>query len=95
VVKGSIVDFMVDLETGEVDFCEVRDTGAVFIPNTKAHGFLTLEPNTIVVYMVEGNYNPQSEHSIVWSDNPKVSEVIKSYIGDHELTISEKDKLGK
>jgi dTDP-4-dehydrorhamnose 3,5-epimerase-like enzyme len=45
--------------------------------------------------MVEGNYNPQSEHSIVWSDNPKVSEVIKSYIGDHELTISEKDKLGK
>ncbi len=95
VVKGSIVDFMVDLETGEVDFCEVKDTGAVFIPNTKAHGFLTLEPNTIVVYMVEGNYNPQSEHSIVWSDNPKVSEVIKSYIGDHELTISEKDKLGK
>ena len=44
------------METGEVDFCEVKDTGAVFIPNTKAHGFLTLEPNTIVVYMVEGEY---------------------------------------
>jgi dTDP-4-dehydrorhamnose 3,5-epimerase len=83
------------LESGEVNFCEVNDTGAVFIPNTKAHGFLTLEPNTIVVYMVEGQYNPQSEHSIVWSENPKVLEIIKSYIGDHELTISEKDKLGK
>jgi dTDP-4-dehydrorhamnose 3,5-epimerase-like enzyme len=45
--------------------------------------------------MVEGEYNPQSEHSIVWSDNTKVSEVIKSYIGNNKLTISEKDKLGK
>ena len=60
VIKGSIVDFMVDLKTGEVDFCEVNDSGAVYIPDTKAHGFLTLEPNTIVVYMVEGEYNPDT-----------------------------------
>ena len=95
VIKGSIVDFMVDLKTCEVDFCEVNDSGAVYIPDTKAHGFLTLEPNTIVVYMVEGEYNPDSEHSIVWSNNEEVSKIIKNYVGLHPLTISEKDAIGK
>ena len=95
VVKGSIIDFMVDLETGEVDFCEVNENNAVYIPSEMAHGFLTLEPNTVVVYLVEGEYNPKSEHSLVWSKNPKVLEIVKQFAGDNEITVSEKDSKGK
>ena len=95
VVQGSIVDFMVDLETGETDYITLHDSDAVLIPNNKAHGFLTLEPNTIVVYLVEGEYNPESEHSIVWNTNETVKEVVNNFRQQHPLTISEKDSLGK
>ena len=95
VVQGSIIDFMVDLETGETDYCEVNENEAVYIPNNMAHGFLTLEPNTIVVYMVEGDYNPESEHSLRWFENPTVSNVVFERSGVNRITISEKDKQGK
>jgi dTDP-4-dehydrorhamnose 3,5-epimerase len=95
VVQGSIVDFTVDLNTGETDYAVLSDSEAVLIQNDKAHGFLTLEPNTIVVYLVEGEYNPESEHSIVWTTNEIVKEVVVNFAGLHPITISEKDATGK
>lgn len=94
VVQGAIVDFMVDLKTGKTEHIVLQDSDAVLIPNDKAHGFLTLTPNTIVVYMVEGEYNPESEHSIVWHTNEEVKEIVNNF-RMHPLTISEKDALGK
>ena len=58
---------MVDLKTFEVEYSSVYDNEAVLIPNDKAHGFLTLEPNTIVVYLVDNIYSPEFEKSIVWN----------------------------
>jgi dTDP-4-dehydrorhamnose 3,5-epimerase-like enzyme len=95
VVQGSIVDFAVDLETGDTEYIVLHDTDSVLIPNNKAHGFLTLEPNTIVVYLDEGDYNPEEEHSIVWSTNEVVKEVVVNFAGLHPITISHKDSIGK
>jgi dTDP-4-dehydrorhamnose 3,5-epimerase len=95
VVQGSIVDFSVDLETGDTEYIVLHDTDSVLIPNNKAHGFLTLEPNTIVVYLVEGDYNPEEEHSIVWTTNPEVNKIVKYYAGENPITISLKDSTGK
>jgi dTDP-4-dehydrorhamnose 3,5-epimerase len=95
VVQGSIVDFMVDLENGITEYIVLYDSDSVLIPNDKAHGFLTLEPNTIVDYLVEGEYNPESEHSIVWTTNPLVNAVVNYFRGNHPLVISEKDEIGK
>lgn len=95
VIRGSITDFIYDLKTGEVDYIKVDENSAVLIPDTKAHGFLTLEPETIVVYLVDGEYNPNSEHSIVWNQIPQIKNEILSIIGDSELIISEKDSKGK
>ena len=95
VIQGSIVDFVVDLKTGDAEFLAMGSDDAVLIPNDKAHGFLTLEPNTIVAYLVEGEYSPESEHSIVWTDNEKVKEVVNFFRKGNPLTISEKDLLGK
>lgn len=95
VIQGSIVDFAVDLKTGDAEFLAMGSDDAVLIPNDKAHGFLTLEPNTIVAYLVEGEYNPESEHSIVWTNNEKVKEVVNFFRKGNSLTISEKDLLGK
>jgi dTDP-4-dehydrorhamnose 3,5-epimerase len=95
VVKGSIIDFIYDLKTNEVDYIKVDENSAVLVDNTKAHGFITLEPETIVAYLVEGEYNPNSEHSIVWSTIPEIESEIYKIIGDSELIISEKDSKGK
>jgi dTDP-4-dehydrorhamnose 3,5-epimerase-like enzyme len=59
-----------------------------------AHGFLTLEDDTIVTYMVKGEYNPESEHSIVWHTIDELKQVIESNI-EGELIISHKDNEGK
>jgi dTDP-4-dehydrorhamnose 3,5-epimerase len=96
VVRGKIVDFMLDLETQEVDFAILDSDKAVLIPNNKAHGFLTLEPNTLVVYMIDDVYNQQCEKSIVWNKVPKVKEVVEAYVENFDnFVISDKDAIGK
>lgn len=95
VVHGSIIDFTIDLNTNKLGYIELGVNDAVYIPSDKAHGFLTLEPNTIVAYLVNGEYNPNSEHSIVWSSHEELNDLITKTIVDHKLTISEKDALGK
>lgn len=95
VIQGVIIDFMLDLKTNKLDFAMISSNEAVLIPSDKAHGFLTFEPNTIVAYLVEGEYNPQSEHSIVWDSVPELKSLIENVIGDSQITISDKDKNGK
>ena len=67
----------------------------LYIPNTYAHGYLTLEPNTIVAYLVKGKYNPDSEHSIIWKTIPKVKNIVDDYLQGYQIWISDKDRLGK
>ena len=95
VVQGKILDIWVDLKTEEVFTFELDDSEILFIPNNYAHGYLTLEPNTIVTYLVKGKYNPDSEHSIVWNTIPKVKNIIDDYLQGSEVCISDKDRIGK
>jgi dTDP-4-dehydrorhamnose 3,5-epimerase len=95
VIQGSIVDFSVDIETLQGESMVVNENEAVLIPAGKAHGYLTLEPNTIVAYLVRGKYRPESEHSIVWTQSPEVKRIVESYARKTPLIISEKDENGK
>ena len=95
VVQGKIIDFAYNLDTQRLDYTVLGTDDAVLLDNSVAHGFLTLEPNTIVAYLVAGKYNPDSEHSIVWNTIPALKEVIDKYVDKHPLTISEKDAVGK
>ena len=60
----------------------------MLIPRGFAHGFCSLEDNTLISYKVDNFYNKESESGIIWSDpdlNIKWPE-----FGNYE--ISEKDK---
>jgi dTDP-4-dehydrorhamnose 3,5-epimerase len=62
----------------------------LWIPPGFAHGFLTLENNTIFSYKCTNVYNKASEDCILWNDstlsiNWKINDPI----------LSEKDKIGK
>ena len=95
VIEGKILDIWVDLKTKEVKTFELNNDEMLFIPNNYAHGYLTLEPNTIVTYLVKGKYNPDSEHSIVWQTIPKVKNIIDSHLKGCTVWISDKDRVGK
>jgi dTDP-4-dehydrorhamnose 3,5-epimerase len=95
VIQGEILDIALDLVTGDVEYVHLTSNDAVIISETKAHGFLTLEPNTIVSYLVEGKYNPETEHSIPWWKNSEIFEIIMRYSENKPIVISEKDSIGK
>jgi dTDP-4-dehydrorhamnose 3,5-epimerase len=95
VVKGSIIDFMLNLDTNELNYFTLGSNEAILVPHNMAHGFLTLEDDTIVTYMVKGEYNPNSEHSIVWNTIDEVKIVILDSLHGSNLIISDKDNEGK
>ena len=96
VIQGTVIDILYNLETNETKFYTLtKDSEPLVIGKEFAHGYLTLEPNTIFTYAVEGDYNPESEHSIVWKDIREVFELISTLVPINELVISDKDKNGK
>jgi len=99
VIRGSIIDFCVDLrpETfGNVYQFVLGPGQGVFVPNYFAHGFLTLKSGTIVNYLVDNDYNKESEICIKWDSVPDVKETITKYITgwDLKMVISHKDEEG-
>ena len=95
VLSGAIFDVAVDIRPGSPTFgrwCAETiasgDLQQVFIPRGFAHGFMTLEPDTIVAYKVDGPYSPAHEGGIRW-DDPALAIPWPRIAG--EVSISPKD----
>lgn len=95
-VSGSIKDVILDIRPASQTFgnwIEVElngDSGkAVFISEGLGHGFIALEDNTAVAYLVSTPFSPSDEFDI----NPLDKEIgINWGMNLSELKISEKDK---
>lgn len=102
VISGKVLDFVVQTNSLKSDFgkiytFEVDDNHAVIVPRGYAHGILTLEPNTVIQYLVDNKYSPENERSLLWHTVPGLYDEIVSRIDDFSeknLTISEKDQKG-
>ncbi|MBV6485136.1 MAG: dTDP-4-dehydrorhamnose 3,5-epimerase [Flavobacteriales bacterium] len=94
VIKGSVLDVAVDIRKKSstygkhmvVELSEYNKT-MFYIPPGFAHGFLTLEDNTLFSYKCTNNYNKESEGSILWCDKD-----LKIDWGISNPILSEKDK---
>ena len=91
VIKGSVLDVAVDLRKNSPTYgkhvsviLSEQNNKSFFIPKGFAHGFLSLEDNTVFNYKCSDYYNKESEGSLLWNDedlkidwqidNPLVSE---------------------
>ncbi|AWK90180.1 dTDP-4-dehydrorhamnose 3,5-epimerase [Azospirillum thermophilum] len=75
VLRGRILDVVVDIRRGSATFgqhvaVELSADGLeqLFVPVGFAHGFCTLEPDTIVAYKVDAFYSPECERAVRWND---------------------------
>ena len=93
VIKGKIMDYIVDLRTESPDFMklqefELNEQNCLFVPREFAHGFLTLEDNTIVQYLVDNDYSKENEMTLFWNEIPELNLKLQNL----NLILSEKDK---
>ncbi len=75
VSRGSILDVAVDIRRGSPTFgrhvsavVSAAEWNQIFVPIGFAHGFVTLEPNTEVLYKTTEFYAPEHDRGILWSD---------------------------
>lgn len=95
VLRGSIFDVAIDIRRGSPSYgrwCAATLTaeGAeqLFVPRGFAHAFCSLEPNTEVVYKVDGYYSAASDAGIIWND-PDIG--IEWPIAPSDAVLSAKD----
>jgi len=103
VISGKILDFVVDMRAvsedyNKVFFFEMNEGDELYVPRYFAHGFLTTQENSVVQYLVDNDYNPESEGVKVWKNYPEVVDRIKKigvFIDDEIIVIADKDLIEK
>jgi dTDP-4-dehydrorhamnose 3,5-epimerase len=105
VITGTIIDFIVDIREDSPEYMNLlyypmTPGDELLVPRGFAHGFITTSPNTIVQYLVDNDYSPESEGSIYWKEVDGLYGILNSYVLFTELTddiivISDKDYITK
>jgi dTDP-4-dehydrorhamnose 3,5-epimerase len=97
VIRGSVIDVAVDIRPDSPTYGKHKkillsgvNKISFLIPKGFAHGFITLEDNTIFSYKCSNVYNKESEGGIIWND-PTLD--IDWLIDDDDIIISDKDSI--
>jgi dTDP-4-dehydrorhamnose 3,5-epimerase len=94
VLKGGVLDVTLDIRKNSPTYgkhysieLNEKNKTCLYVPPGFAHGFLTLEDNTIFFYKCTKYYNKASEGAVLWNDKD-----LSINWGIENPTLSEKDK---
>jgi len=75
-IKGTIYDVIIDLRPDSSTYCQwfamelsAEDYKILYVPEDFAHGFQTLEDNTVVFYQMSEFYHPECARGVRWDDS--------------------------
>lgn len=93
-ISGTVFDVVVDIRVGSPTFgqwdsvlLDDRDHRSVYLSEGLAHGFLSLQDNSTVMYLCSTEYNPQREHTIAATDPTLAID----WPSDRQLLLSDRD----
>jgi dTDP-4-dehydrorhamnose 3,5-epimerase len=96
VLRGRILDVAIDLRRSSPTFkkytaveLSYENWNQLFIPIGFAHGFITLEPDTEVLYKVTNFYSPAHDRGVAWDDTELN---IQWPFKKSEISLSQKDQ---
>jgi dTDP-4-dehydrorhamnose 3,5-epimerase len=96
VLKGSVYDVAVDIRTGSPTYgrhvaamLSAENGLQMLVPRGFAHGFCTLEPDTLVMYKVDGYYDRERDFGLRWND-PALK--IQWPVAPENAKVSDKDR---
>ncbi|HET6225178.1 MAG TPA: dTDP-4-dehydrorhamnose 3,5-epimerase [Bacteroidia bacterium] len=97
VIKGAVLDVALDIRKNSPTYgkhfsivLDEKNKTMFWVPPGFAHGFLTLEDNTIFSYKCTNLYNKESEGAVLWNDS-----ALGINWGVTSPQLSEKDKEAK
>lgn len=97
VIRGSILDVAVDLRRGSPTYgkhvsavISAAAWNQILVPVGFAHGLVTLEPDTEVLYKVSNLYSPAHDLGLLWND-PALA--IAWPVSEADAILSAKDKV--
>ncbi len=75
VISGAAIDVVVDIREGSPTYGESTsvlltpdNNRQLFVPRGFAHGFISLEDDTVFQYLIDNDYAPDMEGGIYWND---------------------------
>ena len=96
VVRGSVFDVAVDLRQSSPTYgrhvsavLSAEAWNQLLVPVGFAHGFVTLEPDTEVVYKASEHYAPDHDRGLLWND-PALG--IRWPIPERDAVLSDRDR---
>lgn len=102
VIKGSAIDVVVDIRRNSDTYGKYTavkltedNNRQLYVPRGFAHGFISLEDDTIFQYLVDNDYAPSMEGGILWNDPALGIDWDKLFQenGIENPILSEKDKI--
>jgi len=74
-LRGAIYDVIIDLRADSPTYCQwfavklsAEDYNMLYVPEDFAHGFQTLEDDTVVFYQMSEFYHPECARGVRWDD---------------------------
>jgi len=96
VIRGSVLDIVVDIRKNSPSYgnhysvvLSEENNLSLYIPEGFAHGFTSLEDNSVFCYKCTNYYSKEHERTIQWNDD-----TLKINWGTKNPLVSEKDNLG-